>query len=184
MRAPQKQPESEFSNMTVYFLPKVFERQAVSIAVLLIIGFLVYFNSFSNGFVFDDYTVIVENKYLTDRSPDFLSFFNRSYFKIAGGEASYRPVATLSYFLLHQAAGLNPFYYHLTSVALHILNILLVYWTGRLILKNPSAALIAGLLFACHPVQTEPVDCIAYNEDLLTAFFFLLAFILYLKANR
>ena len=106
-----------------------------------------------------------------------------SYFKIAGGEASYRPVATLSYFLLHQAAGLNPFYYHLTSVALHILNILLVYWTGRLILKNPSAALIAGLLFACHPVQTEPVDCIAYNEDLLTAFFFLLAFILYLKAT-
>lgn len=183
MRAPQKHVESEFSKITVDFLPKAFERQAASIAVLVIIGFLVYFNSFSNGFVFDDYAVIVENKYLTDRSADFLSFFNRSYFKIAGGEASYRPVATLSYFLIHLAAGLNPFYYHLASVALHILNILLVFWTARLILKNPLSALIAGLLFACHPAQTEAVDCIAYNEDLLTGFFFLLAFIFYLKAT-
>jgi tetratricopeptide (TPR) repeat protein len=66
---------------------------------------------------------------------------------------------------------------------LHILNILLVYWTARLILKNPLAALIAGLLFACHPAQTETVDCIAYNEDLLCGLFFLLAFIFYLKAT-
>jgi tetratricopeptide (TPR) repeat protein len=155
----------------------------LAVSALVLVGFLVYFNSLSNGFVFDDYAVIVENKYINNPGTDFLSFFNRSYFKIAGGEASYRPVATLSYFLIHLAAGLNPFYYHLTSVALHILNILLVYWIARLVLKNSLAALIAGLLFACHPAQTEAVDCIAYNEDLLCGLFFLLAFILYLKAT-
>jgi len=102
---------------------------------------------------------------------------------IAAGEASYRPVATLSYYIIHKAAGQNPFYYHLVSVVLHILNTLLVYWTARLVLRNPSAALIAGLLFACHPAQTEAVDCISYNEDLLACFFFLAAFIFYLKAT-
>ena len=183
MRADQKHPVSESSNKAVDLLLKAFDRPMLPIAVLVLGGVLVYLNSLSNGFVFDDYAVIVENKYLTDRGTDFLSFFNRAYFKIAAGEASYRPVATLSYFLIHLTAGLNPFYYHLTSVALHILNILLVYWLARLILKNSLAALIAGLLFACHPVQTEAVDCIAYNEDLLTGFFFLLAFILYLKAT-
>ena len=150
---------------------------------MVVVGVLVYLNSLSNGFVFDDYTVIVENKSFNGPGFDFLSFFNRSYFKIAAGEASYRPVATLSYYIIHKAAGQNPFYYHLVSVVLHILNTLLVYWTARLVLRNPSAAMIAGLLFACHPAQTEAVDCIAYNEDLLTCFFFLTAFIFYLKAT-
>jgi tetratricopeptide (TPR) repeat protein len=183
MRADQKQRASEFSNTAADSLPKAFGRQVLPIALLVLVGALVYLNSLSNGFVYDDYAVIVENKYIHNPNTDFLSFFNRSYFKIAGGEASYRPVATLSYFLIHRAAGMNPFYYHLTSVALHILNILLVYWTARLILKDPVPALIAGLLFACHPAQTETVDCVAYNEDLLTASFFLLAFIMYLKAT-
>lgn len=183
MRADQKQRASEFSNTAVDPLPAAFGRQVLPIVLLALVGALIYLNSLPNGFVFDDYAVIVENKYINNPNTDFLSFFNRSYFKIAAGEASYRPVATLSYFLIHRAAGMNPFYYHLTSVALHILNILLVYWTARFILKKPVSALIAGLLFACHPVQTEAVDCVAYNEDLLTAFFFLLAFIMYLKAT-
>jgi tetratricopeptide (TPR) repeat protein len=183
MRADQKQRASEFPNTAVDSLPEAFGRQVLPIFLLALVGALVYLNSLPNGFVFDDYAVIVENKYINNPNTDFLSFFNRSYFKIAGGEASYRPVATLSYYLIHRAVGMNSFYYHLTSVALHILNILLVYWTARFILKNPGSALIAGLLFACHPAQTEAVDCVAYNEDLLTAFFFLLAFSMYLKAT-
>jgi protein O-mannosyl-transferase len=183
MRANQKHPVSEPSNRAVDPLLKAFDRPALPIAVLVLVGVMVYLNSLSNGFVFDDYAVIVQNKYLTQRGADFLSFFNRSYFNIAGGEASYRPVATLSYYLIHLAAGLNPFYYHLTSVVLHIINILLVYRMAGLILKNPISALVAGLLFACHPALTEAVDCIAYNEDLLTGFFFVLAFIWYLKST-
>ena len=183
MRTNQKHPVSESSNRAVDPLLKAFDRPALPIALLVLAGAMVYLNSLSNGFVFDDYAVIVQNKYLTERGADFLSFFNRSYFNIAGGEASYRPVATLSYYLIYLAAGLNPFYYHLTSVVLHILNILLVYRMARLILKDPLSALVAGLLFACHPALTEAVDCIAYNEDLLTGFFFLLAFIWYLKST-
>jgi len=183
MRTGQNQAAVESSGNASGCLPKALNRPAAAIAILVVVGALVYFNSLSNGFVFDDFAVIVENKSLNRPGFDFGSFFNRSYFKIAAGEASYRPMATLSYYIIHKAAGLNPFYYHLASVVLHILNTLLVYWTALLILKNPSAALIAGLLFACHPAQTEAVDCIAYNEDLLTCLFFLPAFIFYLKAT-
>jgi tetratricopeptide (TPR) repeat protein len=183
MIAKKKHSAPERPNSSGRYFSGSVANNLLAISALALVGVLVYLNSLSNGFVFDDYAVIVENKYINNPGTDFLSFFNRSYFKIAGGEASYRPVATLSYYLIHLAAGLNPFYYHLTSVALHILNILLVYWMACLILRNPLSALIAGLLFACHPAQTETVDCISYNEDLLTGLFFLLAFILYLKAT-
>ena len=87
----------------------------------------VYYNSLSNGFVFDDWVVIVKNKHIADLKNSLPSFFSNSYFKIAGGEASYRPLTTLSYFLIHAFAGLNPFYYHLGSILLHAINVMLVY---------------------------------------------------------
>lgn len=151
------------------------------IVVLASISLAVYYNSLSNGFVFDDYAVIVENKHIKNLSHSLPAFFNDSYFVIAGGEASYRPIATLSYFLIHSFAGLNPYYFHLSSVLLHVLNVVLVYLLFDLILGNRFKALLAGLLFACHPALTEAVDCIAFNEDLLTAFFFLLALLLYVR---
>ena len=54
----------------------------------------------------------------------------------------------------------------------------------NLILKHRFSALFAGLFFACHPALTEAVDCIAYNEDLLAAVFFLLAFLFCVKSRE
>ena len=79
-------------------------KQFIPIALLVIVCMLVYFNSLYNGFVFDDIGTIVENTYITDLTGNFPSFFNTSYFKIAGAEASYRPVATLSYFVFYAIA--------------------------------------------------------------------------------
>ncbi len=154
------------------------------ITLLILVCIVVYLNSLPNGFVFDDYAVIVENKYLKLPGINFASFFNHSYFNIAGGEASYRPLATLSYYLIYAIAGLNPFFYHLLSVILHMTAVVLVYLIFNLILKHRFSALFAGLFFACHPALTEAVDCIAYNEDLLAAVFFLLAFLFCVKSRE
>jgi len=173
--ATGKKAGEAFSKMTAtHWLP---------VALLVFVCIVVYLNSLPNGFVFDDYAVIIENKYLKLPGINFASFLNHSYFNIAGGEASYRPLATLSYYLIYAIAGLNPFFYHLLSVILHIVNVVLVYRLFNLILKHRFTALIAGLLFACHPALTEAVDCISYNEDLLAAVFFLLAFLYYLKSS-
>jgi len=152
------------------------------IAILLIVSLAVYYNSLSNGFVFDDYAVIVENKHINNLGSSLPAFFSKSYFNIAAGEASYRPLATLSYFLIHSLAGLNPFYFHLSSVVLHALNAVLVYLLISLLTGGRFKATLAAILFASHPALAEAVDCIAFNEDLLTAFFFLLALILYIKS--
>ena len=151
------------------------------IGLLILVCVVVYFNTLSNEFVFDDRATIVENKYLSDFRGSLPAFFSTSYFEIAEAEASYRPIATLSYYIFYAIGELNPFWYHLGSLILHILNVLLVYFVTLAIQKDQSAALIAGLLFACHPALTEAVNCISFNEDLLAAMFYLMSFLLYIK---
>ena len=161
--------------------PKSGAKQLLPVALLVLLCLIVYHNSLSNEFVYDDFGSIVENKYITQPGQFLSALFGPSYFKIAGLEASYRPVATLSYFLIYTFAELNPFYYHLASLLLHTLNAVLVYWLANLILKNQLGALIAGLLFASHPALSEAVNCIDFNDDLLAAFFFLLSLIFYIR---
>ena len=152
-----------------------------ALSLLVFLGLVVYFNSLSNGFVYDDYGTVVENRYISQPGRLLKAIFSPSYYKFAGLEASYRPVSTLSYFLIYSVAGLNPFYYHLANLILHILNAILVYWLAYIILQHRLRALMAGLLFACHPVLSEAVNSISYNDDLLTAFFFLLSLIVYCR---
>jgi tetratricopeptide (TPR) repeat protein len=153
------------------------------IAVLVCVSGIIYLNSLSNGFVYDDLGTIVENVHIKRFSNFFSSFYNQTYFEMSGGEASYRPVATLSYYLLYAIFNLNPFGYHLTSFILHILNVMLVYLLAHVILNSRSSSFVAALLFACHPVQTEAVNGISYNEDLFAAFFLFLALLMYAKMD-
>ncbi|MGD8264624.1 MAG: tetratricopeptide repeat protein [Desulfobacterales bacterium] len=164
-------------------ISKAVANPLLPIALLVFVCLVVYANSLSNGFVFDDFGAIVENKYLGQPGKLLASLFSHSYFAVAGLEASYRPVATLSYFLIYSIAGLDPFYYHLASLLLHTINAVLVYCLANLILQHRLNALIAGLLFATHPALSEAVNCIDFNDDLLAAFFFLLAFIGYVRLN-
>jgi tetratricopeptide (TPR) repeat protein len=156
-------------------------KHLLPIALLVCVSAMVYFNSLSNGFVYDDLATIVENTHIKRFGNYLSSFYNPSYFKISGGEASYRPVATLSYYLLYAVFDVNPFGYHLTSVVLHIFNVILVYLMAHVILNHKGSAVMVGLLFACHPVNTEAVNGISYNEDLIAAFFYFLALLLYMK---
>jgi tetratricopeptide (TPR) repeat protein len=151
------------------------------IALLVILCSIVYSNSLSNGFVYSDFGCIVENRYIKQPARLFPGLFNHSYYKIAGLETSYRPVSTASYFLVYAFAQLDPFYYHLASLLLHTLNVALIYALAFFILQHRLKALVAGGLFASHPVLTETVNCIAFNDDLLTTFFFLLAFLIYAR---
>ena len=160
-------------------ISKVTANHLFPITILVLVSLVVYFNSLTNGFVYDDYATIIDNKYIRHPGTSLPSLFSQSYFNIASGEASYRPVATLSYFLIFSIGELNATYYHLFSVLLHTLNVILVYLLANIIIKNRYSALIAGLLFASHPALSEAVDAISYNEDLLSALFFLLAVLSY-----
>ena len=180
-KKPKQIPTSQQNSFSGGDAARFAAHPLLPIALLVLLCLVVYYNSLSNGFVYDDYGSIVENKYIDQPGRFLASIFNQSYFQIAGLEASYRPVATLSYFLIYAFAKLNPFYYHLASLLLHTLNAILVYWLAYSILQHRLRALAAGLLFACHPALTEAVNCIDFNDDLLATFFFLLAVLFYIR---
>ncbi len=148
--------------------------------ILIILSFIIYSNTLQNGFVYDDSLPITDNNFIKVWTKDVFFFFDSSYFT-RSGEASYRPVATLSYFVNYLFWKFNPLGYHLTSILLHMINVIMVFFLISLISKNSTTAFFTALLFACHPALTEAVNCITYSEDLLAAVFFLPAFILYIK---
>lgn len=96
-----------------------------------------------------------------------------------------RPVHLASLMLDAAAWGKTPFGYHLTSVLLHAVNVVLTWMVlcrlcsgtpagihgARPSSSAPLAAAAAALTFAVHPVVTEAVCEPTFREDLLVAFF-------------
>ena len=83
---------------------------------------------------------------------------------------SYYPVRTLSFAVEHSLWGLHPKGYHLTNLALHCANVLLVFFLAVRLggdeQKSWTAGIGAGIL-AVHPVVVEPVAWIGAREELL-----------------
>ncbi|MDD5155405.1 MAG: tetratricopeptide repeat protein [Candidatus Omnitrophica bacterium] len=162
---------------------------------IVILICLVYANSLTGNFVYDDYLVIVNNTFI--KSTDNLKlFFNSRYlthpleaafnegaYNIGSGESSYRPVATLSYFLNYAIFKLDPFGYRLVNIAIHILCAVFIYLLFNRVFSRPRLALFAALIFGLHPVNAEVVNCTAFRSNSLALLFCLLTIILYFRSK-
>ena len=130
-----------------------------------------YANSLENGFVFDDLQVV-----LVDGRPT-------SFAHLLGMlTSSYRPLRSLSYALDFGIWGARPFGFHLTNIAIHCANTILVFWLVRRISGNRlMASFLAASVFAVHPIQTDAVTYISGRRDVLFSLFYLGAFHSYLS---
>ncbi|XP_063732645.1 protein O-mannosyl-transferase TMTC2 isoform X2 [Eleginops maclovinus] len=99
----------------------------------------------------------------------------------SGSHKSYRPLCTLSFRLNHAAGGLEPWGYHLVNVALHGAVTGLFTSLARLLLGGGLWSLLAGLLFASHPIHTEAVAGVVGRADEGAALFFLLSLLCYMR---
>ncbi|RMH39818.1 MAG: hypothetical protein D6694_10825 [Gammaproteobacteria bacterium] len=94
----------------------------------------------------------------------------------------YRPLLMLTFLIDFTFWGQVPSFYHLGNIFIHAANVGLVFWVTDSLhkLARPNEEpgpwpLLAGLLFAVHPIVTESVDWISGRTDLLGCFFVLLA---------
>ena len=138
-------------------------------AGLALLSVLLYLNTLGHDFVFDDVTLILQNPQI--RSLDWWGIVV---------DSGYRPVRTLTYAFNYLIGGENPFSYHLFSVLLHALNVVVLYrllwWLSA---GSGFAAGLGSLFFALHPVQTAAVAYISGRKDLLAALFMMLALVFY-----
>ncbi len=133
---------------------------------------IAYSTSFGGPFQFDDRVVIVGEPAITGFHLD---------------AASRRFLGDLSFALSYRLFGDEPVGYHAVNVAIHLANALLVFWVAVSLLRTDqirralparrgtAVALLASLLFAVHPLQTQAVTYIAQRYASLAAAFFLLA---------
>ena len=143
--------------------------------LLAAVAVVAYLPSLIGPFQFDDYNVIVD--YPTVHSWSTL-------FERAGGGV--RAMLKASY-VLNWTIDSGPLGFHALNIALHALNIVLLFLIGRRLFpplfpqKPEAAALIAALLFALHPMQTEAVTYISGRSASLMATFYLCALLVYLR---
>ena len=160
--------------------------------IIIISTCLIYLPTLSSGFLWDDIHLISHPLHVG--SNPYAFFF--------GGEVYYRPLVHLSMNFDYTIWHLNPVGYHITNIALHTANSLMIFFLCFYLLSNgfsqfrktfpePAKAsqimtisFLAALLFALHPVHTESVAWISGRTDLLATFFFLLAFLSFLTYEK
>ncbi|MGI9065023.1 MAG: hypothetical protein ACR2HX_01265 [Pyrinomonadaceae bacterium] len=138
---------------------------------LVAVVFLCFGNSIANEFVFDDIYLVSFNKQI--RSLDLPLLLS-----------SYRPIRDISYAIDFALWGENPYGFHFTSILIHAANVVLVFALVRRLTKDLLSAILAALIFAVHPIQTDAVTYISGRRDVLFALFYILAFHSYLTYYR
>lgn len=171
--------------------PAALVRQPIAQLLLVVaVGILIYANTFSVPFVFDDVTSIIYEQ------------IARDFGQVVGQQSAYqnRLVTQLSFALNYRLHGFEVAGYHAFNLGVHLGNALLVYWLTLLSLGGLSprpgsggppgdadpvgwVPLFAALLFVSHPVQTQAVTYIVQRSVSLATFFYLASLVLYLKAR-
>ncbi|MEX2157398.1 MAG: hypothetical protein WD773_11250 [Gemmatimonadales bacterium] len=132
---------------------------------------VVHLGALWNRFVFDDLYMVVLNP-LVHAPSGVWRVFAEPYWPGNLGGAMYRPLAVSTFALDWMVGGapwfhaINLLWHAAASVAVAALSL---RWSG------PRAALVAGLLFAVHPVHVEALANVVGRNELMAALFTLLA---------
>jgi tetratricopeptide (TPR) repeat protein len=142
-----------------------------------------------NGFVnWDDDLGFTNNPHYRGLSASHLGWM---FTTMNGGH--YKPFVWITFGLDYLLWGMEPRGYHLTSLVLHLVNVVLVFGLVRMLLRlaglaagwrREMAATAGTLFFALHPLRVESVAWLSERNGMMAAGFYILAVIAYLRAQE
>ena len=146
----------------------------------MLAGSLVYLNSLSTPFMFDDMATIVDNEQIR-RLSDLAEVLQPERERPVAG----RPLVSLSFAINYAIGGLNVLGYHIGNIAVHVLCGLLLFGLVRRTLALPTLpatlsreattlGFVTALLWTVHPLNTEVVDYLTQRTESMMALFYLL----------
>ncbi len=131
----------------------------------------VYLGALANRFAMDDLPLIVENPFVAAPSSVWRAFMMPYWPPDMGGQL-YRPLPVASWALDRLVDGAP--WYHFVNLLWHAgASVAVAALAGRL--AEGRAALVAGLLFAVHPVHVEAVANVVGRAELMAGLFVVLA---------
>ena len=169
-------------------------RTFIAAGILLVLVFGAYSNTFHSSWQLDDYPTIVHNSrlHLKDLAPQSLAaaFYSRP--GVLGN--AYRPVSCLSLALNWYLGGQRVAGYHFVNISIHFLTAFILYLTIFNLFQSPRMAksnsrqafkvgLLAAVLWALNPGQTQAVTYIVQRMASLAAMFYVLGLYCYVKGR-
>lgn len=173
-----------------------FKGKNLALALLSLLCFLIYSNTFEAPWQLDDYPNILSDPAIHFEEITKDSIREIFYSSSNDGKRVYRPIPRLSFainWLFHQDDVEG---YHFVNLFIHLLNTLVLFsflWTlfetPRLNSRYPNAesrffiAFLASAFWAVHPIQTQAVTYVVQRMTSLAALFYLLSMLFYLKGR-
>ncbi len=157
----------------------------LKVGIIILLGIIIYSNSFNCSFQLDDPASIVDNQVIRDVT-NVNSIWKYS-------QSRFIPYFSLA--VNYHFGELNVWGYHFLNLIIHLINASLVYWLTLLIFSAPALksyaitkdkntiALITALLFISHPLATQSVTYIVQRMASLVAMFYFLSLVLYMKGR-
>jgi hypothetical protein len=156
----------------------------LTIAIALTVA--VYAKTLRYQFVYDDTDQIVNNIAVHSWTfvPHYFTSDAWTHLKPNQFTNYYRPVFQLWLLLNYKLGGLNPVWWHFTSLLMHLVVTTLVFFLALIFARDEFVAGGAAILFGLHPVHVESVTWVSGITEPLMAGFFLGAFLCYLKSRQ
>jgi tetratricopeptide (TPR) repeat protein len=162
-----------------------YERLLILFAALVVV--LIYTNTLTGPFIFDDIINIRENPYIRIASLNYSDFKD----VVTKGVNHNRPVANISFAINYYLNRYNQVGYHLINILIHITCGLLLYTLAKITLNIPGLGsplkddtwipLLTALLWMVHPLQTQSVSYIVQRMNSMAAMFYVLSVVLFVK---
>jgi len=166
-------------------------RHLIAVGLIAGVAFVIYSNTFSVPFLFDDRPNITLNPnvqikvFTWDRIENLIKYTYRE---------SIRVFAYFTFALNYYFGELHVFGYHLVNFIIHVFSGIFLYWFLYLTFNLPSlrekygalsykVALFASLIFVSHPIQTQSVTYIVQRMASMAGMFYLLTFVLYIQGR-
>jgi protein O-mannosyl-transferase len=157
----------------------------IGLICLVLLGIIIYSNSFDCSFHLDDEQSIVNNASIRNLF-DIKSIWNYNHSRFI----SYYSLA-----LNYHFNQVNVWGYHLFNLIIHLINACLVWWLTLLIFSSPAMkdnaiskhkyviAILTAFLFVSHPLATQSVTYIVQRMSSLATLFYFLSIAFYMKAR-
>lgn len=158
----------------------------------LVATFIVYLPGMSGQFVFDDGPNIALNARLEIHDLELVSLKQAAFSFVSG--PLMRPISMLSFALNRYATGLDPYYFKITNIVIHLLNgvgifvltsLLLCFYRKHYVPGLPTShplwvALVVAAAWLLHPFNLTSVLYIVQRMTSLSAFFSIWGLIVFL----
>ena len=144
--------------------------------LLLVLTLIAYWPTFSNGFLnYDDPGYVVNNPHLQPG----VTWTNVTWAVRANYMANWHPLTWISHMVDVQFFKLWPAGHHGSSLLLHGINVVLLFFLLRVATGYLWRSFIVAALFAVHPLNVECVAWVSERKSLLCTFFMLLTLFAY-----